>query len=72
MELGYLTGVYHVASLLRATTEWCHSVVTAISMRHRLVYGRAQHFKATRNTLYPALFMVVVVVDPLAGVVVVV
>ncbi len=62
MKLGYLSGVYHVASLLRATTECSHSVVTAISMRHRLVYGRAQHLKATRNRAYPAFFIVVVVV----------
>ena len=49
MELGYLTGVYHVASSLRVATERYHSVVTAISMRHRLVNGRAQHTKATRK-----------------------
>lgn len=72
VKLGYLSGVYHVASLLRATTEWSHSVVTAISMRHRLVYGRAQHLKATRNKAYPAFFIVaVVVVDDVEGVVVV-
>ncbi len=70
VKLGYLSGVYHVASLLRVTTEWSHSVVTAISMRHRPVYGRAQQLKATRTTPYPAFFIVVVV--DLAAVVVVV
>ena len=71
-ELGYLSGVYHVASLLRATTEWSHSVVTAITLRHRLMYGRAQHLKATRKTPYPTFFIVVVVGAPVTGAVVVV
>ena len=71
-ELGYLSSVYHVASLLRATTECSHSVVTAISLRHRLVDGRTQLLKATRNTPYPTFFIVVVVVAPLPRTVVVV
>ncbi len=60
--LGYHTGLYHVASLLRATTEYCHSVVTAISLRGRLINDYAQCSKATRHEPYPALFIVVVVV----------
>ena len=59
LDLGYLTGVYHVASSLRATTECCHSVVTAISSRHRFSYGCVQPFQATRKVSYPDLFVVV-------------
>ena len=59
IDLGYLTGVYHVASSLRATTECCHSVVTAISSRHRFSYGCVQPFQATRKVSYPDLFAVV-------------